>query len=199
MTRRRGMVRVAMLSLGVVLLAGVGGWLWFLYEFRLDISRSDIEPFETTVKKAASDVFVVKRPDSNRAGVSGGYLVAYQGNPEGFRNDARLFDAWMASVKLGLAVLKNTPPGNWVRSSGEADYVAVRDRVDPWNHTFCFLRRNDDVLVVSGGPKAPSSPVCRDIQLTAKDLAELPQGKLLESPSGYLVLAINNTHVHQAK
>jgi hypothetical protein len=194
MTRARKIVGFTMLSLGVILLVGVAGWFWLLHEFRLNISRSDIEPFEMTLKKAASDALVVKRPDSNPASLSGGYLVAYQRDPVGFQKDAKLFDAWMASAKLGIAVLKNTPRGNWVRSSADADYVSPQDRVDPWNHTFCLLRRNDDVLVVSGGPKAPSSPACRDIRLHAEDFAELPHGKLLESPAGYLILVADKTH-----
>src|SRR5258706_2794641 len=194
MTRIRKIVRFEVLSLGVILLVGVVGWFWFMHEFRLNVSQSDIEPFEMTLKKAASDVVVVKRPDSKPASVSGGYLIAYQRDPESFNKDAKLFDTWMASAKLGLAALKNTRRGNWVRSSADADYVASQDRVDPWNHTFCLLRRDDDLLVVSGGPKAPGSPLCRDIQLKAKDLAELPHGKLLESPAGDFILVVEQAH-----
>jgi len=194
MTRIRKIVRFVVLSLGVILLVGVVGWFWFMHEFRLNISRSDIDPLEMSLKKAASDVVVVKRPDSKPASVSGGYLIAYQRDPESFNKDAKLFDTWMASAKLGLAALKNTRRGNWVRSSADADYVASQDRVDPWNHTFCLLRRDDDLLVVSGGPKAPGSPLCRDIQLKAKDLAELPHGKLLESPAGYFILVVDKAH-----
>jgi hypothetical protein len=47
--------KVATLSLGVILLVGAAGWFWFVHEFRLNISRSDLEPLETTLKKAASD------------------------------------------------------------------------------------------------------------------------------------------------
>jgi hypothetical protein len=196
MTRTRRIVGFTVLSLGVILLVGVAGWFWFMHEFRLSFSRIrfDSVPVEMTLKKVASDVLVVKRPDSKPASLSGGYLVAYQRDPEGFQKDAKLFDTWMASAKLGVAALKNTSRGSWVRSSADVDYVASRDRVDPWNHTFCLLRRDDDVLVVSGGPKSPVSPACRDIQFQAKDLAELPHGKLLESPAGYLILVVDKTH-----
>jgi hypothetical protein len=153
MTRTRRIVGFTVLSLGVILLVGVAGWFWFMHEFRLSFSRIrfDSVPVEMTLKKVASDVLVVKRPDSKPASLSGGYLVAYQRDPEGFQKDAKLFDTWMASAKLGVAALKNTSRGSWVRSSADVDYVASRDRVDPWNHTFCLLRRDDDVLVVSGG------------------------------------------------
>jgi hypothetical protein len=114
-------------------------------------------------------------------------LTDLQHDPDAPRRNAKLLDAWTASVKLGSAALKNTPAGNWVRSSADGDYIASQDRVDPWSHTFCLLRRGDDVLVVSGGPKAPNSPACRDIRLQAKDLAGLPRRKLLESPAGYLM------------
>jgi len=191
MVRTREIVRAAMLSLGVILLAGTAGWFWFVHEFRLNISQSDVGPFEVMMKKAASQLLVMKRPDSKPVSLTGGYLIAYQNDPEGFKRDAKLFDTWTASVKLGSAALKNAPHGNWVRSSADADYVAPQDRVDSWSHTFCLLRRDDDVLVVSGGPNAPGSPACRDVQLQAKDLAELPHGKLLESPAGYLILVVD--------
>jgi hypothetical protein len=199
MTRTRKIVRFAMLSLGAILLV-VAGWLWLAHELTLGISRIRFNsaPLEMALMKAASDVFVVKRPDPKPASLSGGYLVAYQRDPDAFRKDAKLLDAWLASAKLGVAALKNTPRGNWVRSSADANYVASRDRVDPWRHTFCLLRRDEDVLVVSGGPEAPSSPECRDIRLDAKDLAELPHGKLLESPAGYLVLVVGEAHTHQS-
>jgi hypothetical protein len=121
-------------------------------------------------------------------------LIAYQNDPESFRKDAKLFDAWIASLKVGSAALKNTSGEDWVASSADADYLAALDCVDPWNHTFCLLRRDDDVLVVSGGPKAPSSPACRNIDLGPKDLAEFPKGKLLESPAGFLVLVLDKKH-----
>jgi hypothetical protein len=169
------------------------------HELALSISgiRFDSAPLEMALMRAASDLFVVKRPDSNPARLSGGYLAAYQRDPGGFQKDAKLLDAWIVSAELGVAALKNTPRGNWVGSSADANYIASQDRVDPWNHSFCLLRRDDDVLVVSGGPKAPSSPACRDIRLDAKDLAELPRGKLLESPAGYLMLVVNKAHADQ--
>ena len=198
MIRTRKIVKVAMVSLGVILLVGVAGGFWFWHEFHLNISQSDMEPVETMLKKALSDALVVKRPDSKPTIVSGGYILAYQNDPEGFRKDAKLLDAWMASTKLGLAALKNSPPGNWVRSSADADYVASQDRVDPWNHTFCLLRRDDHLLVVSGGPKAAASPACRDIGFRSKDLAKLPHGKLLESPAGYLMIIVDRTQADRA-
>ncbi len=194
MTSTRKIVRFAMLSLGVILLVGVASWWRFVHEFRFNIAQTDMEPVETMLKKALSDVVVVKRPGSEPGSVSAGYIIAYQRDAESFRKDAKLFDAWTASANLGLAALKNATRGDWVRSSVDADFVAAQDRVDPWNHSFCLLRRDHDVLVVSAGPKAPGSPACRNIRIEAKDLAELPHGKLLESPAGYLILVVDKKH-----
>ena len=141
MVWKKRVIGATVAGLGILLLVGILGW-YQLAHFRIDISRSDLEPFETTLKKAASDVLVARRADSVSASSSGGYLVAYQNDPKGFRRDAKLFDTWLASVKLGAAALKNTSRGDWVRSSADADYIATADRVDPWNHTFCLLRRN---------------------------------------------------------
>jgi aspartate/methionine/tyrosine aminotransferase len=55
----------------------------------------------------------------------------HQRDRETFGKDAKLFDAWAASMKMGFAALKNTSRGNWVRSSVSADYVESQDRVDP--------------------------------------------------------------------
>jgi hypothetical protein len=199
MTRTRKILRFATWGLGTVLLV-LAGWFVLAHELTLGISRIrfDSAPVEMALIKAASDIFVVKRPDSNPASSSGGYLAAYQRDPRSFQKDAKLLNAWIVSAELGVAALKNTPRGNWVRTSADANYVAPQDRVDPWNHSFCLLRRDDDVLVVSGGPKAPSSPACRDIRLDAKDLAELPRGKLLESPAGYLVMVVGEAHADQS-
>lgn len=67
-------VRPAILSLGVLLTCGSCG-LWFIHEFRINVSRSDMEPLEMAIKKAASDVVVVKRPTSVPVSASSGYLV----------------------------------------------------------------------------------------------------------------------------
>jgi len=193
------LARAIVYGLGITLLAFACLSLCMAFamrSMRIDFrfSQADWEPFATTFKSTLSNFFVIRRAAAASDQMR---FPDLQHNPEAVRGNAKLFDAWMESLKLGSAALKNTPRGNWVRSSSDADYVALQDRLDPWNHTFCLLRRGDDVLVVSGGPKAPSSPICRDIQLQARDLAELPRRKLLESPAGYLMLVVDKVHADQ--
>jgi hypothetical protein len=185
-------------GLGIVLLAFACGAFWMIHDLRalkIDFSsrQTGWQPVATSFKKALADVFVIKQKPE-QVSRQPGLLTAYEHDPDAFQQDAKLFDAWTASTKLGVAVLKNTPPGNWERSSADANYIASQNRVDPWNHTFCLLRRGDHVLVVSGGPQAPSSPACRDIRIAESDLAKLPHGKLLESPAGHLMLVIDEDH-----
>jgi hypothetical protein len=63
-------------------------------------------------------------------------------------------------------------------------------RLDPWGHPFCLLRREDVLVVVSPGPKAPSLPICKDITVQAQELERLPRGRLIETPGGALLLAV---------
>ncbi len=194
------LARVIAYALGVTLLAFVGLGLWTVFAIRsmrfdFHFSETDLETVATSFKSMLSNVFVVRR---DAAAVSDEVRFPNpQRDPNGVAKNAKLFDAWVASAKLGAAVLSNTRRGNWVGSSAEADFVPVQDRVDPWNHTFCILRRDDYVLVVSGGPEAQGSPACRNVQIQAKDLAELPHGKLLESPAGYLVLLVDKDRADQ--
>jgi hypothetical protein len=193
------LARAIAYGLGITLLAVACSSLWMAFAIRsmrfdFPFSKTDWEPFATTFKSTLSNFFVIRRATAASDQMR---FPDLQHNPDAVRGNAKLFDAWMESVKLGSAALKSTPRGNWVRSSSDADYVASQDRLDPWNHTFCLLRRGDDVLVVSGGPKAPRSPTCRDIQLQAKDLAGLPRRKLLESPAGYVMLVVDKVHAGQ--
>jgi len=193
------LARVIAYGLGVTLLAFACLSLWIFLavrsmRFDFHLSQADWEPFATTLKSTLSNFFVIKRPTAGSDQIK---FPDAQHDAEAVRRNAKLFDAWTASLKLGSAALKNTSGGNWVGSSADANYLAPQDRVDPWSHTFCLLRRGDDVLVVSGGPKASDSPACRDIRLQAKDFAEFPRGKLLESPAGYLMLVVDKVHAHQ--
>ncbi len=199
MTPPSKLARAIVYGLGITLLAFACFSLWMAFAIRpirLDFhfSQANWEPFAATFKSTLSNLFVIRRPATESGRTK---LPDLQYDPDAVRRNAKLFDAWTASLKLGSAALKNTPGGNWVRSSADANYVPSQDRVDPWNHTFCLLRRGDDVLVVSGGPRVPDSPACRDIQLQAKDLAGLPRRKLLESPAGYLMLVVDKAREDQ--
>jgi hypothetical protein len=80
---------------------------------------------------------------------------------------------------------------NWVRSGSDIQYRKPEDRNDAWGHAFCLLRREDTLLIISAGSAAPSTPLCRDIHMEARELAQLPHGKLLESPSGAFLLVLD--------
>jgi hypothetical protein len=123
------------------------------------------------------------------------YLDAYERNPAAFQSDSRLFDTWVSSAQIGEDTLKNTLPGSWVRSSADADYLVRANRTDPWGHSFCLLRRRYTLVIVSAGPKALSSPTCRDIKITGEDLAGLPRNKLIETPAGNLIFVIDQKRV----
>jgi hypothetical protein len=200
MTQPSRVARVIAYSLGIILLAFACFSFWMVLAIRsmridLHFSKTDWEPFATAFKSTLSNFFVIRHTTgavSNQV-----RFPNSERDPDRVLRNAKLFDTWVASVKLGRATLKSAPSGNWVRSSADADYVPPQDRVDPWNHTFCLLRRDDEVLVVSGGPKAPDSPACRDIQLKADDLAEMPHRKLLESPAGYFILVVDKAHSEQ--
>jgi hypothetical protein len=102
--------------------------------------------------------------------------------------DAEFFDAWHGAIEMSNAVFSNTHSGNWIQSSLAADYISPEKRLDPWNHAFCLLRRDNTLAVISAGPMAPSSPVCKNIQITAEELGKLPHMKLMQSPAGFLFL-----------
>jgi hypothetical protein len=191
MSSRNKAVRIALINLGLIALLCVGGYSWFLHSFRAKITAAPFEPLETTLKKAASDIVVAKEGQNGPLASSSpahGYIVAYEQNPQGFKADAKLFDTWLTSVQIADSVLEHGPKGNWVRSSSEIDSLKPETRIDPWGHALCLLRRSDAVLVISGGPEASSSPTCKDVEITTEELTQFPQKKLLQSPSGSLIL-----------
>lgn len=189
MTRRRLFLWTEIVL--VVALVVVGGWFAVQHSLDHAFANLDVGPLETTVKKAAADLVVVKRNPDTPAARSQGYLVAYEQNPQGFQADARLFDTWFTAVQLGVATFKDAPQGDWIRSSSESVYVPAAQRVDPWNHTFCLLRRADTLAIISAGPAAPSSPTCKNVSVEAGELAKLPHKKLLQTPAGFLILVLD--------
>ncbi|HEV2397677.1 MAG TPA: hypothetical protein VGS27_12095 [Candidatus Sulfotelmatobacter sp.] len=165
--------------------------VWQYVAFGRGLRSISVEPFVTIVKKAASDVVVAKQsPSSSQSTLPAGYLLAYEQNREGFNADAKLFDAWLTASQLGTFVLERGPNGNWVRNSSAIEHLEPKFRLDPWGHSLCVLRRGDSVLVISGGPYAPSSPVCMNVRMTDEDLAAFPHKKLLQTPAGSLVLVV---------
>ena len=195
---------VAALGLGAISVVILMSLLWFFaHTFRLNISGDTLQSLSKLVtvgKKVGSDLVVVKQPSrssSNRR-LPSGYLLAYEQNPEGFEADARLFDMWTTAIKLSTSVVGNGPSGTWVKNSSELTNLPTKDRIDPWGHTVCVLRRSDMVLVISGGAGAPSSPTCKDIRMTSEELEKFPNKKLLQSSTGSLVLVYSQGPINDA-
>lgn len=172
------------------LLLGTGGWFCLNWSLSRGLRSLDLAPFATIMEKAGSDLVVIKQQGPTQAHLFRGYLVAYEQDPEGFKGDAKLFETWVYAMSLSTSVLQNGPAGNWVKNSSELEFAKPTRRLDPWQHPFCLLRRGDAVLAISAGPQAPGSPTCKNIAITAEDLTAFPQKKLLESPSGSLVLVV---------
>ena len=178
--------------LGFVLLALAGFGLWLRHDLQhlhfdfSPLSAIDFKPFITTIKGTLASVAVIKQPGSPTLFTK---PAAY--SPKDLEADAKLFDAWSSAKELGKAALEHTPSGSWVRGSTDAAYVQPEKRLDPWNHWFCLLRRGDVLVVMSAGALAPSSPSCQNVHVQASELAALPQGKLLETPDGFLILALD--------
>jgi hypothetical protein len=147
----------------------------------------------TTVKGAAATLVVIKRPSEQYAVSPRGNLKAY--DPAHFAGDAKLFDSWTMQVQAAQSTLEHTPSGSWTKSSTDLNYLSVSQRSDPWGHSLCLLRRSDTLAVVSAGAKATGSPLCRNIHISENELNELPKMKLLESPSGYLILVLTKRQV----
>ena len=150
-----------------------------------------VEPFATVLEKTASDLVVMKQKGDlpTRATPLPGTLAAYEQNPEAFKADTKLFEAWLKATQLATAVLDRSPSGSWVKSSSSFDYAKAEAKVDPWGHSFCVLRRGARILVISGGPNAPSTPACKDVELTEEELTEFPPMRMLQSSSGSLMMA----------
>jgi hypothetical protein len=191
---------IAGILFGVTLVVCVVTALWVMHGLNnLSFDRV-FEPLGIVAKKAASDLVIVKQP--GRAGAlpsaADGYMVAYEHNPEAFRADAKLFDTWIKATQLATEIAKRDTSQEWLRNSSEIEYLGPSERVDPWGHSFCVLRRKQVLLVLSAGPAAPTSPTCKNIQVTAAELAGLPQLKLLETPAGSPVLVADTVRLQQS-
>lgn len=186
---RKLTLRIA-IAVGAIFLLATGAGFYLRWSLSKSLRSLDLAPFATVMEKAGSDLVVVRQPSHSQPLLPRGYLVAYEEDPEGFKGDAKLFETWVYAMSLSTSVLQNGPDGNWVRSSSDLKSAQPRSRLDPWQHPFCLLRRDNAVLAISAGPRAPGSPTCNDIAITAEDLANFPHKKLLESPSGSLVLVI---------
>jgi hypothetical protein len=195
LTRRRLILTVEA-GIASFLVLAISGWFAVQHSLHGAFAHFDPSPLVTVVKKALADRVVIKRSQSALpAAAPQGYLVAYQENTDIFQTDAKLFDTWLTAILLGIATFKDAPQGNWIRSSSEASYVQPAQRLDPWGHTFCLLRRADTLVIISAGPAAPTSPSCKNVPVEAAELAKVPHRKLLQSPAGSLILVLDATEL----
>jgi hypothetical protein len=182
------------LGIGIFLVLGTVSYFVAIHNLDKTFANVDLKPFEFIFKKAAADLVVVKQHPKVSAQTQG-YLKAYESNPADFQSDSHIFETWVSSAQIGEDTFKNTLPGSWARSSADADYLLRTNRADPWGHSFCLLRRGDTLVVVSAGPKALSSPTCRDIKIAGQELAALPRKKLIETPAGNLIFVVDQERV----
>ena len=183
--RARKRVLLLTASGGVLLLLGLALWIVYSFQhFALNFSKEDAATLINSVKAGAANLVVLKQ-SHERASIN-----AYNLTPARLQNDAKLFDAWTSTSQVARETFKSAPAGNWIRSSTDASYLTTAQRYDSWGHSVCILRRTDTVVVVSAGPRASGSPVCRNIQISETELGQLPHGRLLESPSGNLILVV---------
>jgi hypothetical protein len=183
--------RIAVLATGALCLFALlvlGSWIEFTHSF--SNLGADLRPLELTIKKSAVDSLLLIRQPHSSVVPPNEYSARSLHDLAALKADEKLFDTWQVELQLGEQTLKNTI-GDWVRSSANVPYAADNLRVDAWGHSFCLLRRANSVIVLSAGPKAASSPVCRNIRVTAEELAELPRARMLETPSGNLILALD--------
>jgi len=172
--------------IGVLICASI--FLWVRYKLShmpFDFPSNSDAKIQNAIKGTATLALVLKQPSNTASTVTAHYRDV------DLQSDARLFDAWRSSVELGDEILQHTENGNWVKSSSGTNFVPPEKRLDPWNHSFCLLRRDDILLIVSAGPQAPASPVCSNIQVERSELASLPAMRLIQTPGGNLVLMVS--------
>ena len=188
---RKKKIIVAFASVAVVL-AGLVGFEYVRFTRTVrhpTLSESGANDVEAALKGAASDI-VVLRQSRGEQEPSPGLIEAYRKDPARFKSNAKYFDTWLNAAELGNFALENARPGNWVRSSTELQVPGSKSK-DAWGHSYCVMRRDSLVLVISAGPNAEASPRCKDIEISGSELAKMPKGRLLETPAHSLALVVS--------
>src|SRR5579863_8481427 len=106
-----------------MVVASLRAYAWWSYRSLGHALRTaQVEPFATVLEKAFSDFVVLKQKSDlqksdlqTRATPLPGTLAAYEQNPEVFKSDAKLFEAWLKASQLATAVIEHSPAGSWVR------------------------------------------------------------------------------------
>ena len=188
-------VRIFLVVLASLAVAGLGGWLlvgWivggaFESAKRNGDFRTLFDVLEASVGStlARGDV----RLQARRM-VGEGALAFYQKNPQALERDRKYFETWSSALVIADAARKSEHQhGRW-QSSATATWIAPPQRTDSWGRPFCFQSDRQQTIVVSPGPQALSSLDCDTLKVPAEELAEMPQGRLNPHPSGALILFV---------
>jgi hypothetical protein len=119
-----------------------------------------------------------------------GALAYYQKNPQALQRDKKYFETWHSALAIAEAGRKSEHQiGQW-ESTTAASWIAPSQRTDAWGHTFCVQSDQQEIIVVSPGPRALSSLDCNSLKVTGKELAQMPQGTLNPHASGALILFV---------
>ncbi len=120
-----------------------------------------------------------------------GSLDYYSSHPEALKSDTAFFKTWRAALVIARSRTGKSAGGRnvWI-SSRAARWIPSKYRVDGWRNYFCSGSQSDLSIVVDPGPKAMASLDCATITLRGVNLAGLPRGRLVPTPSGALVLVL---------
>jgi hypothetical protein len=179
-------VAVAALLIVVALAA-----LFVRYLAVRSVERADFGPlrglFEAVIGGTIARGDVLLRP--GRTSGEGAAEFCRQ-HPGAFKADVAYFETW-ASAMMIAKLGRQQPPGEGLwQSSASAPWIPLKDRLDAWDHPFCFQTAAVGTVVVSSGADALGAFECRSLKLPGAELAKLPAGRLQPTASGALVLLL---------
>lgn len=178
-------------AVAIVTAVAIGVAYWDATRSQRNARAIDISDIETAFKGTVADVMVMRQPSPEHGNAPD--LIDQTGRiPEHLKANVKYFDTWHSALELANGVLKNGSPGNWVNDSADLR-ISNPKATDAWGHTYCVMRRDGFVLVISAGPSAETSPRCEDVQISTSELAKIPKGRLLETPAHSLILVASNT------
>ena len=122
---------------------------------------------------------------------NGGWIDHYKEHPEQLQHDKKYFETWNSAVLIASTAQKDKRRLDWNSSVG-LSWILPAQKTDAWGHAFCIHSDQEQIAIVSPGPRAFASLDCSALRFSNENLAELPSGRLVSGPSGVLILHINN-------
>jgi hypothetical protein len=192
-------VRILLIVAVSLALVGMVGWLF--------IGWSINQAFKPALKEGGglrqlSDVLegsigsTLARGDARLKmgeAVGEGALVYYQKNAHELQLDKKYFETWRSALSIADAARRsNHDLGQW-ETSTEASWISPSQKADAWGHAFCVQSGPHVITIVSAGPQAISSLDCKTLNITAEELARMPQARLNPRPSGALMLFVRKS------